>query len=579
MKEGYYSAYIEELKYLLKGEKYKLISLLFLFLFSSLFDIIGIGLIVPYVAIIANPELADNEIVYLIKNYFDINNNNSLIIFLSYILVLIFFIKTVLSIFVNWAIVLFGHQQQLRMRKILMKSFQSIEYIDYTHTNSSEYIVSVTQYTGNFSTILQNLLKVASELIISLAIISTLFIVSPIALSVLIIILGLTMFLFNYFFKNKVEKYGKQTNIAGRQMIQALNESLSGFKEVRVLGKEQYFFDKMARSAKQIVVNNVPSFVINMVPRLIIEFVVVLFIVMLVLIALYFESSLKDLTPVLATFGVASLRIIPAANAITTGLIRLRFDRDAISKLYNYLKKINIKKHGAHIKITPTKEMFSTLSIDNVVYGYPNCKENIFNGISLQINSGDSIGIVGPSGSGKTTLIDLLLGLISPDSGQILFNGKSVSENIIQWRSQVAYLPQHVFLTDDTLRNNIALGVEDSMIDDDRIVKSIKKARLEDLINKLPLGHNAMVGENGDRLSGGQRQRVALARAFYNQRSVIIMDESTSALDKETEKEIIDEIKMLKGVVTSIIISHHDSTLKYCDCIYKINNGILTTEP
>ena len=198
---------------------------------------------------------------------------------------------------------------------------------------------------------------------------------------------------------------------------------------------------------------------------------------------------------------------------------------------------------------------------------------NALHNISIEIKSGDSIGIIGVSGSGKTTLIDTLLGLLAPQDGKIFYNNNLMADSLKEWRSQVAYLPQQVFLIDNTLRHNVALGLEDNEIDDDALHKALHKAQLSGLIDQLEQGVNTMIGENGVRLSGGQRQRIALARAFYHNRNVLVLDEATSALDNETESEIVEEIRRLKGKVTMIVIAHRHSTIEHCDRIFRLEEG------
>ena len=219
------------------------------------------------------------------------------------------------------------------------------------------------------------------------------------------------------------------------------------------------------------------------------------------------------------------------------------------------------------------KIYFQTIELKNVQFSYPDTNKPAINNISLKIKSGDSIGLVGLSGSGKSTLVDILLGLLEVDKGGIFYNNKPLSECLLQWQAQVAYLPQEIFLMDNTLKNNIALGVEDDCIDLDRLNLAIKKAKIKELVSQLPHGVNTSVGEGGVRLSGGQRQRVALARAFYYNKSVLVMDESTSALDYETEREIVNEIKQLKGRVTLIVIAHRLSTIEHCDRVYRLDDG------
>ena len=224
------------------------------------------------------------------------------------------------------------------------------------------------------------------------------------------------------------------------------------------------------------------------------------------------------------------------------------------------------------------KTSFKDLRLRNVVFSYHNKQQLALEDISMKIQSGDSIGLIGLSGSGKTTLLDILLGLLEPQSGDIEFNGRQLQDNLEEWRSQVAYLPQQVFLIDNSMRCNVALGVEESVIDETKLREALRQARLSELVEQLPEGVDTILGERGVRLSGGQRQRVALARAFYHGRSVLVMDEATSALDNETEKEIVAEIQRLKGQKTMIVIAHRLTTVQHCDRIYRLEQGRIVEE-
>jgi ABC-type multidrug transport system fused ATPase/permease subunit len=273
-------------------------------------------------------------------------------------------------------------------------------------------------------------------------------------------------------------------------------------------------------------------------------------------------------------FGVASLRLFPAANTLIQSLMQIRYSRDSVLRLYNdhyKLKQLTgIEDHLVSAKIP---KQLQVLKLDRVSFTYPHSKFKALNEISLEIKVGESIGLIGPSGSGKTTLVDMLLGLLEPQQGSIQFNGEEVKNVLQQWRSQAAYIPQQVFLIDDTLRHNIAFGIANDEIDNNRLQESLRQSKLLEVVNQLPQGIETVLGERGVRLSGGQRQRVALARAFYHGRNVLVMDEATSALDDQTEQEIVKEINQFKGNKTMIVIAHRLTTLKHCDRIYKLESG------
>jgi len=314
--------------------------------------------------------------------------------------------------------------------------------------------------------------------------------------------------------------------------------------------------------------------VITLAPRYLLEVTMVSFVVMLVLLILLFGHDLQVLVPTLGMFGVAALRLTPSANTLSTSLIQLRYNRDSISRLHRDLKtEASAPREAFRSPFEIAPDEFRILTLDEVQFTYSKARQPSLNGLSLEIRAGESIGLTGPSGSGKTTLVDVLLGLLEPQAGELRYNDRPFKDALPQWRAQVAYLPQQTFLIDDTLRRNVALGVDDTEIDEPRLDDALRQARLEKLVGQLPDGTDTFLGERGVRLSGGQRQRVALARAFYHGRSVLVMDEATSALDNETEREIVEEIRRLKGQKTLIVIAHRLTTVQYCDRIYCLQDG------
>ena len=315
-------------------------------------------------------------------------------------------------------------------------------------------------------------------------------------------------------------------------------------------------------------------------PRYLLEVVLIVFVVSLVLVTVWSGLKVDTIIPTLSLFGVAAIRLLPSANLFISGLSRIRFGSHAVKCLVQDLKKANeqliVKKINRRNSFN--HKTFESLKLQNVSFTYPDANFNSLNNISMNIKKGESIGIIGSSGSGKTTLIDTMLGLLEPQHGEILFNKTALQDDLYNWRANVAYLPQQVLLIDDTLRSNVAFGVLKNEIDEKQLNLAIQQARLLDLVNQLPEGVNTILGERGVRLSGGQRQRVALARAFYHDRNILIMDESTSALDNETEKEIVNEIKQLKGLKTLIVIAHRLSTVAHCDRLYCLENGSIIKE-
>jgi len=565
--------YIQEILTLIGRDIYKLPWMILLFFGVSLLDLVGLSLIAPYIGLVINPDSMFEGRFGQILMFFDSKTNADIVLkWLSVILVALFMAKAFAAIGIHHLIILFSQNQQVRLRSHLMQSYQELSYKIFLQRNSAEYIHSVEVLTGQFQNVIQQLLKTISDFLVILLIFGLLVFESPLALSLLVFLVGSMLLLYDRFFRNKMKTYGFRQNQASQLMVRAIHEGLEGLKEIRILGKEEYFYNAVKLGAKGFSFNQCRFLLVQSAPRYLIEAILVFFVVILVLTALNFKTPTESLLGTLGLFGMAAIRLLPMVTMFAANITNLRFYRNSINRLYTDIKDLSsnaIKKEPFELSGKP----YESLKMKNVVYTYPDSKLPALIDICLEIQVGESIGLIGPSGSGKTTMVDVLLGLLEPQSGTMLFNGKPLLKHLSEWRSQVAYLPQQVFLIDNTLRCNIALGEEECEINEFRLKESLRQARLEDLIDNLPKGLDTILGERGVRLSGGQRQRVALARAFYHGRSVLVMDEATSALDNDTEQEIVDEIQRLKGYKTMIVIAHRYSTIKYCDRIYRLGNG------
>jgi len=583
VKTEFFNNFIYKVVFLLGSSVRKIPFMVFLFIFLSVLDIVGIGLIAPYIALIVSPEqILESDIYGFLLDVGMTDNLDGLLIILSLLLFTVFLIKSIAGLLINRAILLFCISHGSQLRSFLMSSYQNMSYEEYIERNSSEYIYQIQELAAKFShTTLQAILRIMSEGIVFVALVLFLAWINLMAVLILAGLIIASVSIYDIFFKNKLDSYGKKVNKHSRQMIQGVSEGIEGLKEIRILGRENYFHNVVKKNAIQYSQINVKSMVISSLPKYMMELLMVTFIVIIVLIYLLSSQELKSLVPTLSVFAVAAIRLVPSSNQIMSGIVQVRFGKDAIRLLYDDVEKIKEQSENNSPKSKSVYEKdflidikkFKALTLDKVSYKYPSSDHNVLSNISLTIESGESIGVIGASGSGKTTLIDIMLGLLEPRSGSIIVNDKIISTNTSQWKKHIAYLPQQIFLIDDTMRKNIALGVEESEIDDTRVMKAIHQVQLTGVVSQLPNGLDTILGERGVRLSGGQRQRIALARAFYHDRDVLIMDESTSALDSETENEIVKEIKQFKGKKTVIVIAHRLTTLKHCDRIYKLDNG------
>ncbi len=566
--------YFQELLYLVGKDKRKLPFFVLLFLFSSLLDVVGLGLIVSYIQLIVSPENINEGYIYDIQEFFGVHQPpNEILTTLGASLLLVFLIKAVFGIYVENKLIIFGERQRSLLQSKLMWAYQHISFLDFLSKNTSYYINLINTSTYYHGSAVRTALKLLSNSIITIAVLIMLMLISPIVSLLMILFLGTLVASYSYFLKNRILESSQLSQKYSENMIKAINEGMHGYKEIRILGKETFFHDKVKENSNNVarVQGNYQTLI--MVPRFLLELIIITVLVISVLVSIKFGSDLQLLAPTIALFGVAAIRLLPMMNFYSEGINRLRYSRHYVSLLYNDVSKLKRYKTIKEKESTENSDLFMHITLKNTSLIYPGTQHHAIDDISMTIKAGEAIGIIGASGSGKTTLINTILGLIEPQSGNILYNNLPLNNNIHKWHKHVAYLPQDSFITDDSVRHNVALGIEDSKIDDSHVYQSLRKASLDDLIEQLPDDINTILGENGMRLSGGQRQRIVLARAFYHNRDVLIMDESTSALDNATEREVVSEIQKLKGSITLIVIAHRMSTIEHCDRIYLLENG------
>ena len=570
-------SYLKKIVFLLGEDKSKLPLFFLLFIILSFLDVVGIGLIGPYISIVTDVQKS-KEFIDTLNVFFNSGFKQASSIYIaSAIILLIFLIKTIFAIFINKKIISFGASQQIRLRTFLMKSYQSLSYSKYTNRNSSEYLFNIQQLVPQYSQkILIGGIKALCEGMVVLCILIFLLVTNFIAFIMLSFLSCVLLFAYDFLIKKRLIEYGEKANIAGQKTMQSINEGIEGLKEIRILQAESFFYDRVKKQTTKYANSYASSAFFQSIPKYLLELSMIFFIVTFVMISIFSGNGINDLFPILGVLGVASIRLIPSINILSVAASSLRFSKDGISRLHDdYAELVDYSANQNSIvsESLNLDSKFESLSLNDISFGYENISTIALDSINFKINKGDSIGLIGPSGSGKTTLVDLILGLYEPSNGEILFNGSLLSQNMKSWRSNVAYLPQQVFLLDSSLKNNIAIGVNNSEIDSDKLLSAIKKACLEDLVKTLPNGIETLIGERGVRLSGGQRQRISIARAFYLNKDVLILDESTSALDSSTEEQIVKEIEEHRGDKTLITIAHRLSTLKYCDKVLSMREG------
>lgn len=550
-------------------------------LLGGIMESISVSLIMPLVTAIMNVD-SWNETWYaqIICNYTGINNQRSYIIFLIIGLIIVFLLKGIylaLEYYIQYS---FSTKCRYNMQYKLLCDYLHKPYSYFLHSNTGEIVRIINADTVQAYSILEGMLNFFTESIVCLAISIAIFIMSPnIALGIFLILL-LEIFLIAKILRPKMLRLGKiqreESAIAYQWMLQALD----GIKTVRVNGNEQYFLKKYSdHFSKANNINRVYNTLNNM-PRLIIESFTTCSVLMAMMLMILNDVDMITLIPVLSAFILAAMRLLPSTNRISTIINQLPFligGLDNVIRIIHENEQLIDEKHSFsatnNAKKIPAITFNRELCLHNVSFSYPDSDKLILDKVTFFIKPRQSIGLVGASGGGKTTTVDIILGLLYPNSGQVLVDGVDINKNLKNWLTHVAYIPQQIFLIDATIRENIALGIDDAAINLDKIYTVIREAQLEELVASLPDGINTSIGEQGVRLSGGQRQRIGIARALYSDAEILFFDEATSALDNETEQAIMESIEKLKNKKTLIIIAHRLSTIRKCDVVYRVENG------
>lgn len=573
--------YFSKFLYVFPSNKIILIPWGLAFIFVSFIEVGGIGIIGPFIALASNPDLIhQNYWLNLAYTQLGFTEKNKFIVLFGCLIVIVFCIKSLITWYNNARVFKFSYIQKEKLIARLMHGYLEAPYTLYLSKNSAQIIQNISGQTALFAnTILSTLLTSASNTINIIFISILLCIVSPFAVLSLLFIITPLVLVFNLF-KEKMNFWGKELYQADQEIIRCINHGLGGFKETRIIGCGQYYEKETIIQARRYAKASIGFYIFKFSPRFIVETLLIAFLIGFISISLLFNQNIQELTSTLSIFALASIRLIPAFTNLANGLSILRNSSYSLNQLYSDLKELETIEHeSASESITHSNsrdrkiDFTNEIILDEVTYCYPNASRKALDGISLTIPKGKSIALIGKSGAGKTTLVDVILGLLKPNLGDIKVDNKSIYENVRSWQNIIGYIPQSIFLMDDTIERNIAFGVPDNLIDPDRLNKAIEAAQLEEVIENLPQGVKTRVGERGVMLSGGQRQRVGIARALYHEREILVLDEATSALDNETEALVTEAIKSLSGTKTMIIIAHRLTTVEHCDRIYLMDKG------
>ena len=560
-----------------KSELKKLILLFVGILFMGLFEVVGVTTIVPFIAVVVSPELV-YENIYLsqVYNFFNFQSVNRFIVFLGMLLISTLLISNGFQAFMTWCITYFTNMQGSRLAVRLLENYLMQPYSFFLVRNSSDLgkniLSEVQRVTGG---VIMRSLQVLSKIIIVLSLFCLLIFVNPIIAISAAIFLGGIYGLIYISVKLRLHNIGLATTKDNFEIFKATNEAMSGIKDIKLHGSEKMFVNRFLFPSRKLASYSAQNTLIASLPRYLLEVVAFGGVIAIIISLIAMNKGMNSsIIPVISLYVMASYRLMPAFQQIYSGLSGIKFDLPAFENIVREFSESNVDKKE-QVSDSETPILFNEkLQINKLDFTYESSEIPVLNKLDLTIYPNTTVGLVGLTGSGKTTLVDIILGLLTPKSGVILSDEVEIdSNNKSAWQKNIGYVPQSIFLTDDTIIRNIAFAVPDDEISIEKVEKAAKMANLHEFIITLPSQYNTLVGERGIRLSGGQRQRIGIARALYHNPKVLVLDEATSSLDGITENAIMDAIQNLSHKKTIIIIAHRLSTLIECDIIHMLANG------
>jgi ATP-binding cassette subfamily C protein len=541
---------------------------------GALLETIGVGAIPAFVSVIAFPEqILKYPFLNPLFKYFDLTTSKQLLIYSGIALLIVFIIKNIFISFVYYLQARFTKNRQNDLSHRLFALYINAPYSFHLKNDSSVLLRNVNQETQRVITgILNPVQTIIMQSLILISISILLLAAEPIVTVFAGTVLGLSSGLFLKVLHAKTKREGQVAQKERQVSIQVINQGLGGIKEVLISGNSGYFTKKFLTSIRRMTSADAFILVAEKISQPFLECIIVLGILAVAGILLLMGRSIESIAPTLALFGAALIRLKSCMIMIVSSFTNLRYNAVAINPIWEDLNTVSAPITPLNTS-TITNRLQNSIKIDAIKYTFPGSGKPAIKDINLTILKAESVALVGPTGSGKTTLVDLLLGLLKPDEGAILEDGVDINNNLTEWHQKIGYIPQFIFLLNDTIKNNIAFGLEDSEIDEKKLQNAVSTAQLEKFVFTLPEGVETIVGERGIRLSGGQRQRIGIARALYNNPEILIMDEATSALDNITEDLLIQALEKLKQDRTIIMIAHRLSTIKNCDTLYFIKEG------
>ncbi len=560
-------------------ERKKAFLLIFMILIMAILDMIGVASILPFISVLMEPSLVDTNFVlqsmFQASRIFGVENNQEFLFLLGVLVFVLIITSLAFKALTTYLQIGFVMMQDFTISKRLVEGYLNQPYSWFLSRHSADLgkniLSQVNLVVGGG---IRPLMELIAKGAISIAIIVLLIIANPKIALIMGLSLGVSYTILYTFLRRHLNRIGEKHLKNNQLRFTVVAEGFGAAKEVKFGGLEETYISRYSDSAKTFARSATSQQIISQLPRFFFETIAIGGALLLILYLMRQSGSFNNVIPIISLYVFAGYRLMPALQQVYSSFSQLTFTGPAIDKLYNEIKNIKISKiNQNHGILSLNKEII----LKNIFYNYPNSSRTALKNINLKIQSRTTVGLVGATGSGKTTTADIILGLFEPQKGSLEVDGKIITQkNSRAWQRSIGYVPQHIFLNDDTVSANIAFGIEAKDINEEAVKKASKIANLHDFVtNELPNGYNTAVGERGVRLSGGQRQRIGIARALYHNPKVLILDEATSSLDNQTEQAVMEAVNKLNKNITIIIIAHRLNTVKNCDVIFQFEKGEL----
>lgn len=574
---------LKKLRVLLdRKQKTAMVGLMFLMVIGAFLQTAGVGLLVQVVNVIVDPDALQNSaMVAWLYDALGCDSYKTFSIVVMMLLILVFVLKNVFLYIQQKLTYAFVYTNQFRTSERMMRNYLRRDYEFYLSADTAVVQRSITSDVNNMYALILSLLQLMSDGVVSVFVIAYCFATNGTMTILLAVVLAALMLLVKGILKPIMYKAGKDNQDYYSGLFKWISQTVQGIKEVKVGGREQFFVDEYRRCGKGYVDAVQKYTLYNNIPKLLMESICVAAMVGYMIFLVATGMPTDDMLSVLSTLAAAAFVLLPCVNRINYQLNSIAYFEPFFMGVSDNLQdeisgdKVDMTFAAGKAEKLPVKKC---IELKNITYAYPGTEKLIFDHAGLTVPIGAAVGVVGTTGAGKSTIVDILLGLLKVREGEVCADGVDIRENYRGWLRNIGYIPQMIFMLDDTIRNNIAFGIDKDEIDEDKVWEVLREAQLDDFVRSLPEGLDTGIGERGIRLSGGQRQRISIARALYHDPEVLVLDEATSALDNDTEKAIMDSINKLHGKKTLIIIAHRLQTIEQCDIVYRVENGKVTVE-